>query len=74
MQRQAKKVTKPKKLNDKLRNNTTFGQLIENLMKKFDAKVVNTRKQYLSGHLHQALKEESNFLMEQKLSKAKIAE
>ena len=47
MQRQAKKVTKPKKLNDNLRNNTTFGQLIENLMKKFDAKVANTRKQYL---------------------------
>ena len=48
LQREAKKeVNKIKKQNAKLRNNSKFGKLIENPVKKVDVKVVATRKKHL---------------------------
>ena len=41
------KIKKQNLKNQKLRNNDMFGNLIENLMNKFDAEIVTTRKAIL---------------------------
>ena len=49
MQREAKKEgSNIKKLNSKLRNDTIFGESIENAINKADVKIVPTRKQHLN--------------------------
>ena len=70
LQREAKKeVNKMKKQNAKLRNNSKFGKLIENPVKKVDLKVVATL-----GHLHHSLKVKINFVMKQYQEKKKSVE
>ena len=43
-EKQKQKVTKSKKKKAKLRNNTTFGNSIENAVNKLNVKTMNARK------------------------------
>ena len=57
MQREAKKEgSNIKKLNSKLRNDTIFGESIENAINKADVKIVPTRKQHLNWSVRQTFK------------------
>ena len=61
-----KKYNKIKKQNAKLRNNATFGKLIENPRTKVYVKIATNRKQYFKGgHLDKPLKDKISFVMDQ---------